>query len=246
MERIWKNCGSFLKAVMRLKVDLRERNPALVSLFENPRQTIFLDANFFIPPDRTKVGAKAISFQKYCEIWLDPVFYSFSDLAIHESVYGELVAENVRRYADAKSQELSGLRVYSNAELNAVEAAMMQTYINKIAPFSKYIPSLRNSEDRGEVLSLAYMASKGFLYFASNDNLPFQLIRKADELDTGLQDMRLLEMFDVIFYLYRVGEYDNKGLRLLYKYQYYLTRREKLQNPDWGDFIKEMNLLYLE
>lgn len=93
-------------------------------------------------------------------------------------------------------------------------------------------------------MSLAYMASKGFLYFASDDSLPMQLIRKADELGTGLQTIRLLEMFDVIFYLYRTGKYDNKGLRLLYKYQYYLTEREKLQNPEWGEFIRKMNLLY--
>lgn len=58
--------------------------------------------------------------------------------------------------------------------------------------------------------------------------------------------MCVLEMFDVIFYLYRTGKYDNKGLRLLYKYQYYLTKREKLLNPEWGDFIREMNLLYPE
>ncbi len=58
--------------------------------------------------------------------------------------------------------------------------------------------------------------------------------------------MRLLQMFDVIFYLYRTGRYDNKGLRLLYKYQYHLTKREKTQNPEWGHFINKMNLLYLE
>ncbi len=175
---------------MRLRVDFKEKNPALVSLFENPGQTIFLDANFLIPPDRTKVGAKPVSFQKYCEIWLDPVFDSFSDLAMHESVYGELVEDHVKRYADVKCQESPpGLKVYSDTDLNAAEAALMQTYISRISPFSKYIPALKNSDDKGEVLSLSYMASKGFLYFASDDHLPIQLIRKAGELGTGLQDM---------------------------------------------------------
>ena len=95
-----------------MKVDFKEKNPALVSLFENSGQTIFLDANFLIPPDRTKVGAKPVSFLKYCEIWLDPVFDSFSDLAMHESAYGELVEEPVKRYADAKCQESPpGLKV---------------------------------------------------------------------------------------------------------------------------------------
>ena len=74
-----------------MRVDISERNHALVSLLENSKQTIFLDANFLIPPDRTKIGAKPIAFQKYCDIWLDPVFDSFQDLAMHESVYDELV-----------------------------------------------------------------------------------------------------------------------------------------------------------
>ena len=228
------NYRNSLKAVTQMIVDLSKRNLALVSLFENPRQTIFLDANFLIPPDRTKVGAKPISFQKYREIWLDPV-------------YGELVTDNVKRYADAKCQESPpGLTVYSDTGLTPVEAALMQAYIDRISPFSKYIPTLRNSDDKGEVLSLAYMASKEFLYFASGDNLPIQLIRKAEEFDTGLQDMKLLEMFDVIFYLRKMGKYDNNGLRLLYKYQYHLTKKEKLLNPEWGDFMKKMSLLYLE
>lgn len=228
-------------------VNLNDRNPALVSLLENPGQTIFLDANFLIPPDRTKVGAKPITFQKYSQIWLDPVFDAFSNLAMHESVYGELVAEPVKNYVDVKCKELPpGLTVYLNTGLTTVEMACMQTYINRIVPFSKYIPQQDNPDDRGEVLSLAYMAVKGFLYFASDDNLPIQLIRKADELDTGLQNLKLLEMFDVIFYLHKAGRYDNKGLRLLYKYQYYLTKRERLQNPEWGEFIEKMNRLYSE
>lgn len=230
-----------------MRVDLNEKNPALVSLLENSEQTIFLDANFIIPPDRTKIGAKPISFEKYCEIWLEPVFDTFPDLAIHESVYDELVAGNVKNYADSKCQESPPkLTIYFDAGLNAAEASLMQTYINKISPFSKYTPILKNSDDKGEVLSLAYMASKGFLYFASGDSLPMQLIRRADELGTGLQNMKLLEMFDVIYYLCKMGKYDNKGLRLLYKYQYYLTKKEKLQNPEWGDFMKKMNLLYTE
>lgn len=228
-----------------MRVDLSERNPALISLFEHSEQTIFLDANFLIPPDRTRVGAKPIAFQKYCEIWLDPVFDSFSNLAVHESVYDELVSDNVKLYADTKCRELPPrLVVHSDTGLNPTEAAFMQTYINQIAPFSKYIPQQGNSDDKGEVLSLAYMAVKGFLYFASNDNLAMKLIRRAEDLGTGLQNMKLVEMSDVLFYLYRAGKYDNKGLRLLYKYQYHLTKRERLQNPEWGDFVKTMNLLY--
>ncbi len=230
-----------------MKINLLCKNPALVSLFENPAQTIFLDTNFLIPPDRSKVGARPIALQKYCEIWLEPIFDAFSNLSIHESVYQELVADHAKKYIDNKCRASPPkLVIYSNSILSPLEAALMQTYIKQIAPFSKYIPMLENSDDKGEVSSLAFMATKGFLYFASNDNLPIQLIRKAEDLGTGLQHMRLLEMFDIIFYLYKMGTYDNKGLRLLYKYQYHLTKREKAQNPEWNNFIKKMDLLYSE
>ena len=56
--------------------------------------------------------------------------------------------------------------------------------------------------------------------------------------------MELLEMYDVIYYLYCTDRYPKDGLRLLYKYEYYLTPREKRENPNWGDFIQKMDLLY--
>ena len=36
-----------------MKVDTRNKNKALESLFADPAQIVFLDANFFIPPDRS-------------------------------------------------------------------------------------------------------------------------------------------------------------------------------------------------
>ena len=56
--------------------------------------------------------------------------------------------------------------------------------------------------------------------------------------------MSLLQSYEILYYLYKTGRYDNKGLRMLYKYQYYLTSREKKQNPDWGNFITAMDDLY--
>lgn len=229
-----------------MRVDVEKKNPALESLFADPEQTIFLDANFFIPPDRSRMGTKPIPFLKFCEIWLDPVFDVFPNLAIHESVYHELVADAVKKYADERqSENPARLRIYKDAELNETEQALMQAYISKIAEYSQYIPERDNAKDRGEVRSLSFMAVKKFLYFAANDTLPLNLIRKAEALHTGLDEMELLEMYDVIYYLYRTGKYSVEGLRLLYKYEYYLTKQEKKMNPGWGDFIERMNALYV-
>lgn len=192
------------------------------------------------------MGTKPIPFLKFCEIWLDPVFDVFPNLAIHESVYHELVADAIKQYADERqSEKTARLRVYKDAELNETEQALMQAYISKIAEYSQYIPERDNAKDRGEVRSLSFMAVKKFLYFAANDTLPLNLIRKAEALHTGLDEMELLEMYDVIYYLYRTGKYSVEGLRLLYKYEYYLTKQEKKMNPGWGDFIERMNALYV-
>lgn len=113
-----------------MRVDVEKKNPALESLFTDPEQTIFLDANFFIPPDRSRMGTKPIPFLKFCEIWLDPIFDAFPNLAIHESVYHELVADAVKKYADERQSESpSHLRVYKDAELNEAEQALMQAYM---------------------------------------------------------------------------------------------------------------------
>ena len=59
---------------------------------------------------------------------------------------------------------------------------LYHTYINKLAPNSKYDPSKDNKDDRGEVKSLSYMAVKEFMYFASHDNLPATLVECSEKL----------------------------------------------------------------
>lgn len=49
-----------------MKVDTREVNLAFQSILQNPSQKVFLDANFFIPPDRSEVAkVKAYSFTDF-------------------------------------------------------------------------------------------------------------------------------------------------------------------------------------
>ena len=48
----------------------------------------------------------------------------------------------------------------------------------------------------------------------------------------------------MLYYLYRIDKYDNNVLRTLYKYQYYLTKRERKDNPEWSEFIHKKNELY--
>ena len=88
------------------------------------------------------------------------------------------------------------------------------------------------------------MAVKQFLFFAANDALPVRLIKEADKLDTGLDNLGIVQMYELIYYLCKTGKYDNKRLRILYKYQYYLSQADKKTNPDWGTFMEQMDKLY--
>lgn len=114
----------------------------------------------------------------------------------------------------------------------------------KIYPLTKSDPLLDNKDNRGEVKSLAYIAVKGLIYFATHDSNAVQLIEKAEEWTTGLDNVQVIKMYELIFYLYKTDKSDNKALRMLYKYQYYLTSREKQTNPEWGQFISAMEELY--
>lgn len=229
-----------------MKVDTKEVNPAFQSIIQNPGQKVFLDANFFIPPDRSEVAkVRAYSFTDFKECWLIPLLSEFTGLAIHESVYDELVADSVKEYADEQTSCIpSKLRIHYDSELSGLEEALRNTYINKIAVHSLYNPTRDNAKDRGEVRSLSFMAVKQFLYFAANDVLPVRLIKDAAKLLTGLDDMQIVQMYELIYYLYKTGRYDNKALRILYKYQYYLTAGDKRINPEWGCFVEQMDLLY--
>lgn len=205
-----------------------------------------MDANFFIPPDRSEVAkVRAYSFTDFKECWLIPLLSEFTGLAIHESVYDELVADSVKEYADEQTSCIpSKLRIHYDSELSGLEEALRNTYINKIAVHSLYNPTRDNAKDRGEVRSLSFMAVKQFLYFAANDALPVRLIKDAAKLLTGLDDMQIVQMYELVYYLYKTGRYDNKALRILYKYQYYLTAGDKRINPEWGCFVEQMDLLY--
>ena len=73
-----------------------------------PGVIIFVDANFFIPPDRSKVGVKPIALERYKEIWLEPLFNEFANLAVHEAVYEEIVSDSLKKFIDSKCDATLG------------------------------------------------------------------------------------------------------------------------------------------
>lgn len=92
--------------------------------------------------------------------------------------------------------------------------------------------------------SLAHIAVKRYLYFASNDSNAIRLIIKSKEWSTGLDNVNSIEMFELIYFFFKKGYSSSKNLKMLYKYEYYLTQREKSVNPNWNDFVSMMDTLY--
>jgi len=228
-----------------MRVNLEKANLSLVSIFENPNQIITIDANFLIPPDRSRYAKKSFSFALFKKVWIEPIFNEFPKLAIHESVYDELVGTELRNYVENLRQENPPkIIIHFDSELTEIERLLRDTVESRIYPYTNYDPQIDNKDDRGEVKSLSYIAVKGLLYFAAHDNNALQLIEKAEEWSTGLDNVRAIHMFELIYYLYLKNKEDKKSLRMLYKYQYYLTEHEKRTNPEWGNFINQMNDLY--
>ena len=115
---------------------------------------------------------------------------------------------------------------------------------NKIFPFTQYDPQINNRQDRGEVKTLAFIAVKGLLYFAAHDFNALQLVEMAESWSTGLDTVQAIKMYEIIFYLRARNPSLQKFLKMLYKYQYYMTEKEKAMNPEWGSFIGSMEHLY--
>ena len=228
-----------------MKVDIATKNPALVSLFSDPNQVITLDANFLIPPDRQRLSGRVIPFSLFQAFWLDPIFDTFPNLAIHEAVRDELVSLDIKTFIQGKVKTIPPLIIiHKDSELSSIEKMLRDTIEKKIYPLTQYDPQINNRDDRGEVKTLAYIAVKGLLYFAAHDYNAIQLVEKAESWSTGLDTVQTIKMYEIIFFLSVRKPLIRDSLRMFYKYQYYLTNKEKSINPEWGVFIKSMESLY--
>jgi hypothetical protein len=229
-----------------MNVNIDHANPALLSLIQNRNQILPIDANILIPPDRSREIStiQPISFEFYRDYWIEPILSTFPMIYIHEAINEEIVSFPLRNYVDQQIiQTNQRIKILSDDIFNEFEEILRSSIERRIAYHTAYEPTLDNADDRGEVKSLAHIATRGLLYFCSHDSNALRLIEQAETLDTNLEYVSAIRTFEVIYYLQKTG-YESKQLRALYKYLYYLKPSEKNTNPGWGDFITVMDRLY--
>ncbi|SDE85845.1 hypothetical protein [Sporomusa acidovorans] len=233
---------------MKLNQVLKTQNPSIAMLLSNPNMPIIADANIFIPPDRSKVNSKvpAWKFEPFRDIWLLPIIKTFPNICMHEAVYNEVLGSS-RVFVDAEMAKIPPtIKMLRDTDLTEIEMAYRNTIEPKIAKYTEYNPTLDNASDRGEVKSLAYMATKSLIYFCSRDARALRLIEEAEQLETSLDDISSVRAFEIIHLLIRYGNGVQENLRSLYKYLYYITKTDKECNPSWDEFNNIMNQLYPE
>lgn len=226
---------------------LQKSNEGLIALIRDPEQILTLDANFLIPFDRSSYirNAIAIPFSNFKTWWLDPLFFSFPYLAIHEAVRDEVLNGSSKAFMDQKIQQQQ-LIVLCDSALTEFEQSTRQVIESKIAPNTRYDPVIDNKDDRGEVKSLSHIATKHLIYFCSHDSGALRLVDCAAELETNLDAIGAIKTFELIYYLYQTDNRNRKALRGLYRYLYFASPSDKQENLSWADFISRMDELYAD
>lgn len=228
--------------------DLSVPNPGFEEFQKMPEDLVVVDANFFLPPNRTSLGARNwYTFEEYRSVWLDPLCGLLPSLALHEAVWQELVDPAPQAYIQRLlTSTPPQITLLSDDDLPPAALPIRETVESLIAPYSKYDPNLDNRADRGEIKTLAHMAAAGYTFFASNDGMALRLIEKTDVLGTSLDNLRTIRLYEALYLLVRTGRTSFENAKNLYKYMYRLTKREKELNPTWSEFYTQMDTLYGE
>lgn len=226
-------------------LQLNTPSPALLTLIGDFSQVITLDANILLIPERSEVRSPVrFEYGLHEKYWLNSLFRTFPHLAVHDAVRREILIPAVLvRYLDDKINR-NRLILLQDSDFAPDEEVIRSTIERKIARYTNYNPVLDLGQDKGEVKSLAHMATRGYLYFCSADANALRLIDYADTYDTNLDQQHALRYYELIYYLHKVRATPSQYLKAMYKNSYRLTSLEKTIHPEWGEFCKAMDALY--
>lgn len=184
---------------------------SLQELLDKP---ILFDANIFMVGAEKRPSNKNFSFQRMTEVYLKPLFESFSDIYVHQTVYDELDDE---AKAFVKSYEGKNVTIVNEGSLHGTDP-LYTTIFNEISGHELVNYTRGDRKNRGEVYSLAYAAYYGMNYFCSRDAMADNVARELELL----KDIDVIT-FDIILlvaYIYHAKKGDKtyvKALKSIYK-----------------------------
>ena len=187
------------------------KRTALHDLLNKP---VLFDANIFMVGISDRTSDKNCSFENMMQLYIKPLFESFTDIYIHEEVYKEL-DEDARNFVD--SYKGKNVSIVTEGGLYGTDPKYT-TIFNNIAKHELVNYVRGRSKDRGEVYSLAYAAYHNMNYFCSKEIM-------VDNVARELEDLKNIDIitFDIIIlqaYVYYAQQNDNsnsKGLKSIYK-----------------------------
>lgn len=187
------------------------KNTALHDLLNRP---ILFDANIFMVGISDRTSDKNCSFENMTQLYIKPLFESFTDIYIHEEVYKEL-DEEAKGFIDNYKDK--NVTIVTEGALYGTDPKYT-TIFNNIAKHELVNYVRGCSKDRGEVYSLAYAAYHNMNYFCSKEIMVDNVARELEDL----KDIDIIT-FDIIIlqaYVYYAQKNDNsnsKGLKAIYK-----------------------------
>lgn len=199
-----------------MRVNVNKKNFGFIKILNNDFAEFFIDANIFIPPDRSAENRKVkpVTFEYYKENWLITFVEMFKPVGIHESVYGEFKTTSVKGFVDEQIHTHEPtVCIYEDSKLTEEESVVRVTIEEAIAKNTNFNPALNNRDDKGEVKSLAYIATKSLLYFCSHDANAIRLIENAEKLNTCLESVSAIQPYEIMYYFAR-----NRIGNLLYQF----------------------------
>ena len=212
------------------------KNTTLHDLLNKP---ILFDANIFMVGISERTSDKNCSFENMKQLYIKPLFESFSDIYIHEEVYKELDEES-RNFVDG----YMGKNVTKVSENGLYGTDPKYTTIfNNISRHELVNYERGNSKDRGEVYSLAYAAYHNINYFCSKEIMVDNVSRELDDLkDIDIITFDIIILQAYIYYAQRNDNSNSKGLREMIANT--LIHRE-YTSPYQARFVIERNRMYI-
>ncbi len=209
------------------------KKTALHDLLNKP---ILFDANIFMVGISERTSDKNCSFENMKQLYIKPLFESFTDIYIHDEVYKELDKE-AREFVDSYIGK--NVTIVKEDGLYGTDPKYTMIF-NNISKHELVNYERGRSKDRGEVYSLAYAAYNNMNYFCSKEIMVDNVARELDDLrdvDIITFDIIILQAF--VYYAQKEDHSKSKGLKSVYKkYCSDVIKRHKLPST-LSEYIKE-------